>query len=141
DGERMVDVAPTGHRGRGTGTGDLHGSPRFPDGIRGEPRKAAAALRRRRGVRCAASGRAGGANAMSREVALSSDDLAPFFGPAYAPLAARLKSTALEPLAAEGDAARSARAMGALGLYAHLVPEAHGGAPSGRPDLAAYVDV
>jgi acyl-CoA dehydrogenase len=64
---------------------------------------------------------------MSREVALSSHDLTPFFGPAYAPLAERLTAAALAPLAGEHDAAKSARAMGALGLYGYLVPEAHGG--------------
>jgi acyl-CoA dehydrogenase len=78
---------------------------------------------------------------VSRKVSLSSHDLAPFFGPAYAKLAARLTAEALAPLAAEHDAARSAKAMGALGLYAYLVPEAHGGAATGRPDQSTYVDV
>jgi acyl-CoA dehydrogenase len=75
---------------------------------------------------------------VSRPVELSSRDLGPFFGPDYAALEARLTAQTLAPLAAEHDAARSARAMGALGLYAHLVPEAHGGAAHGRP---AVVDV
>ena len=74
----------------------------------------------------------------ARTVALSSRDLAVFFGPAYAALEARLTAEALAPLAAEHDAAKSAGALGALGLYAYLVPEAHGGAPTGR---ATHVDV
>ncbi len=78
---------------------------------------------------------------MSRAVALSSHDLAPFFGPAYATLAGRLTAEALAPLSAEHDAARSAKAMGALGLYTYLVPEAHGGAATGKPGQSAYVDV
>jgi len=75
---------------------------------------------------------------MSRAVALSSHDLEPFFGPGYAPLAERLTTAALAPLAGEHDAAASARAMGALGLYGYLVPEAHGGVATGRPE---HVDV
>jgi acyl-CoA dehydrogenase len=78
---------------------------------------------------------------VSRPVALSSHDLAPFFGPSYAALEARLTREALAPLAEEHDAARSAQKMGALGLYAYLVPEAHGGAAVGKPGEAAYVDV
>ena len=78
---------------------------------------------------------------MSRPVALSSRDLGVFFGPSYDALAARLTTEALAPLAAAHDAAGSARAMGELGLYAHLVPESLGGAASGRPDHLTYVDV
>jgi acyl-CoA dehydrogenase len=78
---------------------------------------------------------------VSRPVALSSQDLGVFFGPAYAALEARLTAEALAPLAEEHDADRSARKMGALGLYAYLVPEAHGGAATGRADQGAYVDV
>jgi acyl-CoA dehydrogenase len=78
---------------------------------------------------------------VSRSVTLSCHDLAPFFGASYAPLVARLTAQALAALAAEHDAARAARAMGALGLYGYLVPEAHGGAAvheGGKPD---HVDV
>ncbi len=79
---------------------------------------------------------------MSRAVSLSSHDLAPFFGPSYDTLAERLTAEALAPLSmgaappnprsglltSDHDAAWTARAMGSLGLYAYLVPEAHGGA-------------
>jgi len=75
---------------------------------------------------------------VSRAVTLSSQDLGPFFGPGYATLAERLTTAALAPLAGEHDAAASARAMGALGLYGYLVPEAHGGVATGRPE---HVDV
>jgi acyl-CoA dehydrogenase len=78
---------------------------------------------------------------VSREVTLSSRDLGPFFGPAHAALAEKLTAAALAPLVADHDAARVARALGPLGLYAYLVPEAHGGAPVGRPTAASYVDV
>jgi len=78
---------------------------------------------------------------VSREVALSSRDLGPFFGPAYADLADRLAAEALAEIGAEHDADRSARRMGAHGLYTYLVPEAHGGASVGRPEHATYVDV
>jgi acyl-CoA dehydrogenase len=81
------------------------------------------------------------ANAVPRRVALSSHDLGVFFGPSYAGLEARLTAEALAPLAAEHDAARSARAMGALGLYAYLVPEARGGVASGKPEHPTHVDV
>jgi acyl-CoA dehydrogenase len=69
---------------------------------------------------------------MSRRISLSNHDLAPFFGPEHAPLAAHLTAEVLAPLAVDHDAARVARAMGTLGLYAHLVPEAHGGAAARR---------
>jgi acyl-CoA dehydrogenase len=70
---------------------------------------------------------------MSRKIALSIDDLGLFFGPEHATLAGRLTAEALAPLAGEHDARSTARALGALGLYAHLVPEAHGGAPGPSP--------
>jgi acyl-CoA dehydrogenase len=76
-----------------------------------------------------------------RGVTLSSHDLGPFFGPGYDALASRLVAEALAPLAEDHDAVRVARAMGALGLYAYLVPEAHGGAAVGRPGDPHYVDV
>jgi acyl-CoA dehydrogenase len=78
---------------------------------------------------------------VSREVALSSRDLGPFFGPAYAALEERLTAEALADFAGEHDAEKSARRMGAHGLYTYLVPEAHGGAAVGRPDAPTYVDV
>lgn len=75
-------------------------------------------------------------------IALSSAELPVFFEDRHAALAARLTRAALAPLAATHDAAESARLMGdALGLYAHLVPEALGGAPAGRPDDPAAIDV
>jgi acyl-CoA dehydrogenase len=78
---------------------------------------------------------------VTRLVSLSCHDLTPFFGPAYAALAERLSAPALAPLADEHDAVRAARALGALGLYAYLVPEAHGGAAVGKREDATYVDV
>ncbi len=78
---------------------------------------------------------------MTRPIALSSHDLPPFFGPAYDAIAAKLSAAALAPLAEEHDAAKSAKAMGALRLYAYLVPEAHGGAAVGEPGDARYIDV
>jgi acyl-CoA dehydrogenase len=78
---------------------------------------------------------------VTRSVSLSSHDLAPFFGPAYGALAERLTIEGLAVLAEEHDAARVARAMGSLGLYAYLVPEAHGGAAVGKRGDPKYVDV
>lgn len=78
---------------------------------------------------------------MSRPVALSSQDLGVFFGPSYADLEERLASEALADFAAEHDADKSARRMGAHGLYTFLVPEAHGGAAVGKPDHPSYIDV
>jgi acyl-CoA dehydrogenase len=78
---------------------------------------------------------------VSRPVSLSIADLGLFFGPAHATLAERLTREALAAIEAEHDAARSARALGDAGLYRFLVPEAHGGAPMGRPGEASYVDV
>lgn len=75
---------------------------------------------------------------MSRKVSLSSEDLGLFFGPAHAALAPQLTAEALAGLGAEHDAAQSAKLMGRLGLYRYLVPEAHGGAATGR---AEHVDV
>ncbi|WP_437299051.1 acyl-CoA dehydrogenase family protein [Sorangium sp. So ce426] len=80
-------------------------------------------------------------------LALSSAELPVFFEERHAALAARLTPEALAPLARLArahDAAAVARGMGEpLGLYAHLVPEALGGAPSGsgRPADATAVDV
>ncbi|MDC0683544.1 acyl-CoA dehydrogenase family protein [Sorangium atrum] len=80
---------------------------------------------------------------MSR-LALSSADLPVFFEERHAALAARLTPEALAPLAEARDAAAVARCMGEpLGLYAHLIPEALGGAPSGggRPADTTAIDV
>ncbi len=71
---------------------------------------------------------------------LSSDDLGFFFEPRHQELAARLVEAA-RALEGEHDAPKVARAMGGLGLYALLVPEALGGAPAGRPGDAAHVGV
>jgi acyl-CoA dehydrogenase len=78
-------------------------------------------------------------------IGLSSDDLTPFFEPAHATLAARLREVlpaALGPsAAARDDVPRVARRMGAeLGLYAHLVPAAWGGAPTTASE-PSFVDV
>ncbi|WP_433935063.1 acyl-CoA dehydrogenase family protein [Sorangium cellulosum] len=71
-------------------------------------------------------------------LALSSTELPVFFEERHAALAARLTHEALAPLTEARDAAAVARCLGEpLGLYAHLVPEALGGAPAG-PDRAAH---
>ncbi|MGK3965354.1 acyl-CoA dehydrogenase family protein [Sorangium sp. So ce118] len=78
------------------------------------------------------------------KLALSSADLPVFFEERHAALAARLTPEALAPLAGARDAADVARRMGEpLGLYAHLVPEALGGAPAGAGRAAdrAAIDV
>ncbi|WP_437601818.1 acyl-CoA dehydrogenase family protein [Sorangium sp. So ce590] len=65
-------------------------------------------------------------------LALSSADLPVFFEERHAALAARLTPEALAPLAGARDPAAVARCLGEpLGLYAHLVPAALGGAPAG----------
>ncbi|MCC6556585.1 MAG: acyl-CoA dehydrogenase family protein [Polyangiaceae bacterium] len=74
-------------------------------------------------------------------LSLSSTDLPIFFEDRHAALAARLTPEGLAPLSGLHDASRSAREMGELGLYAHLVPEALGGAAAGRPADPTYVDV
>jgi len=79
-------------------------------------------------------------------IALSTDDLDPFFDPRHHTLAAALREVLPPALGASApdrdDVACVARAMGEqLGLYAHVVPEALGGAAMGRPDDAAYIDV
>lgn len=62
-------------------------------------------------------------------LALSSAELPVFFEERHAALAARLTPEALAPLAGARDAAAVARCLGEpLGLYAHLVPAALGGA-------------
>ncbi|XXT22503.1 acyl-CoA dehydrogenase family protein [Sorangium sp. So ce429] len=78
------------------------------------------------------------------KLALSSADLPVFFEERHGELAARLTPEALAPLAGARDAADVARRMGEpLGLYAHLIPEALGGAPAGAGRAAgrAAIDV
>ncbi len=77
-------------------------------------------------------------------LALSSADLPVFFEERHAALAARLTPEALAPLAGARDPAAVARCLGEpLGLYAHLVPAALGGAPGGAglPADPTAVDV
>ncbi|WP_434046533.1 MULTISPECIES: acyl-CoA dehydrogenase family protein [Sorangium] len=80
-------------------------------------------------------------------LALSSAELPVFFEERHAALAARLTPEALAPLAplaGARDAAAVARCLGEpLGLYAHLVPEALGGAPTspGRAADPTAIDV
>jgi acyl-CoA dehydrogenase len=82
-------------------------------------------------------------------IALSNADLAVFFEPRHAALGASLErdltSTAGDagPARLHCDAAAVARAMGSEGhgLYAYLIPEAHGGAAVGAPGKPSYVDV
>ena len=86
---------------------------------------------------------------MSGPIALSSADLAVFFEPRHAALAERLTHDLTStrgdasPARLDGDAASVARAMGSegLGLYAFLIPEAHGGAAVGALSKPSYVDV
>lgn len=74
-------------------------------------------------------------------LSLSTADLPIFFEARHAALAARLTPDGLAELRGELGAATTAAAMGKLGLYAHLVPEALGGAAAGRPADPAYIDV
>jgi acyl-CoA dehydrogenase len=74
---------------------------------------------------------------------LSCPRLDAFFDASHAALADRLRE--IVPAAAAslaGAPADAARALGAsLGLYRHLVPEALGGAPAGKPTDAKHVEV
>jgi acyl-CoA dehydrogenase len=72
---------------------------------------------------------------------LSCQDFAPFFGPQYDALAARLDEADLRRLTPIHDGAEAARVMGELGLYAHLVPEARGGSAAGKAADPTYIDV
>ena len=78
---------------------------------------------------------------MSPRLTLSCQDFAPFFGATYDVLAARLTADTLAPLTSSHDAAIVARTLGELGLYAHLVPEAHGGVAAGKAADPTYIDV
>src|SRR5262249_38241368 len=110
------------------GAGDLHGASGFPNGLRGEQRKAGPPLRR---------GRDRGRSVMQ----LSARDLDAFFGADHLALADRLERGPLDPLQGDHHAQPVMRALGALGLLAYLVPEARGGANAGKPDDARYIDV
>jgi acyl-CoA dehydrogenase len=77
-----------------------------------------------------------------KKLSLSTADLPVFFDARHTALAERLTPASLAGLAGAHDAAAVARALGEpLGLYAHLVPEALGGAPAGRPTDPRFVDV
>ncbi len=75
------------------------------------------------------------------ELAFSADVLDVFFEERHRALGERLRATLATGLSAPHDPAAVARDMGRLGLYRYLVPEALGGAPVGKRDDAAYVDV
>src|SRR6185437_3487224 len=91
-GERARDVARPGHRGRGAGAGHLHGAPRLPHGVRRRQGQAPPDLRGGGALRSP-----GDRPPMSRRISISSQDLTPFFGPSYAPLAAHLTAETLAP--------------------------------------------
>ena len=83
----------------------------------------------------------------ARPISLSSADLTVFFDPRHIELGERLTRD-LAPrgdLGARlsGDAADVAREMGSshYGLYAHLIPEAYGGAAAGAPSRPSFIDV
>lgn len=75
-----------------------------------------------------------------RKLSFSTDTAAPFFDAGHRALAASLAGK-LPPGLDEGPAALVARRLGTMGLYAYLVPEAHGGAAVGKPTHSTYVDV
>lgn len=79
---------------------------------------------------------------MSGQLSLSLPDLNPFFLPHHLSLASHLQGAHLDVLRGCEDPADAARLMGqTLGLYAHLVPEAYGGAAAGRPQDLGHIDV
>jgi acyl-CoA dehydrogenase len=79
---------------------------------------------------------------MSSAITLPTADLGPFFEPHHEALATRLRGELLTPLRGCEDPSEAARLLGApLDLYAHLVPEAYGGAASGRPRDLSFIDV
>ncbi|MDI1477782.1 acyl-CoA dehydrogenase family protein [Polyangium sp. y55x31] len=79
---------------------------------------------------------------MSGRFSLSVPDLAPFFEQRHHELATLLQSEHLGVLGTTEDPVEIARLLGdPLGLYAYLVPEAYGGATTGRPVDLAYIDV
>jgi acyl-CoA dehydrogenase len=73
---------------------------------------------------------------------LSVPDLMPFFDEKHTKLAVFLQTGHLDILAGVEDSARVAALLGdPLELYAHVVPEAYGGAASGRPQDVSFIDV
>jgi len=79
---------------------------------------------------------------MSTRFTLSLPDLAPFFELRHHELATLLQSEHLDVLRTTEDPVEVARLLGdPLGLYSYLVPEAYGGATTGRPVDLAYIDV
>lgn len=75
-------------------------------------------------------------------ITLSSEAMPLFFEARHTALGHRLTTEALSSLAGLHDPAEAARLLGEpLGLYAHLVPEALGGAAAGRPGDPTYLDV
>ncbi|UQA55014.1 acyl-CoA dehydrogenase family protein [Polyangium aurulentum] len=78
---------------------------------------------------------------MSGRISIPTSELGPFFEPRHDELAQRLSGGLLDALAGKEDAAEVGRILGKLDLYAHLVPEAYGGAASGRPKDLSFVDV
>lgn len=78
----------------------------------------------------------------SERFSLSVPDLMPFFDERHTKLAAYLQTGHLEILAGVEDSARVAGLLGdPLELYAYVVPEAYGGASSGRPLDVSFIDV
>src|SRR5579872_1170515 len=79
---------------------------------------------------------------VNSRISLPLADLGPFFDPRHESLATTLRSGLLDPLAGTHEASTVARLLGdPLALYAHLVPEAHGGSPAGRAADPTYIDV
>jgi acyl-CoA dehydrogenase len=78
---------------------------------------------------------------MSGRVSIPTSELGPFFEPRHDELARHLASGHLDALVGKEDPAEVARIVGKLDLYAHLVPEAYGGATSGRPKDLSFIDV
>ena len=75
-------------------------------------------------------------------LAFSADGLAVFFADHHRALAGKLADDAPRRFFAAGDdPASAAHALGEAGLNAYVVPEKLGGAPVGRPDSEAYIDV
>ncbi len=73
---------------------------------------------------------------------LSVPELMPFFDEKHTKLAAYLQSGHIEVLRGVEDSARVAALMGdPLDLYGYVVPEAYGGAASGRPQDVSFIDV
>ena len=108
--------------------------PDFRDGLRGQ--QGEAARRASRARRSCDGERRGAGRVSASRLALS----AAISSPSSAPRHARARgapATTAAVAGLDGEPRRPqtvARAMGELGLYAHLVPEARGGAPSEKPE-------